>query len=413
MTVIRSSRMRFRTARRAMTAVLVALLVFGLAGPASSVTEEDIERAREEAEQARTEVEEAQAGRDAAAAARAAAIDDLDQAVVEYEAINAEFQELTFRMGRLRSRLESYEAQVVRLRDEIRVQAVEAYMTGPDRDPMSLLFASDSVQYAFIAREILAAAVAGDVASLDSLLAATAEMNRLRDQLATDGLRASQLRADAEAVAGKMNALFEDADLEYAQEEQQLGVAEAELASEERDVRSLEEQRAAELRAAEEARRRREAQRAAIAAALATPAGQGVGPEVTPGFICPVGGASRFVDSWGAPRSGGRTHKGVDMMAARGTPLVAVGDGYITISYGTLGGNIVWLHADHGVSYFYAHLDSYPQGLVHGQRVVRGQPIGYVGDTGNPAPGAYHLHFGIYPGGSTAVNPYPSVARVC
>ncbi|NIS29356.1 MAG: M23 family metallopeptidase, partial [Actinobacteria bacterium] len=105
--------------------------------------------------------------------------------------------------------------------------------------------------------------------------------------------------------------------------------------------------------------------------------------------------------------------KGVDMMAARGTKLVAVGDGYIRISYGSLGGNIVWLHADHGVSYFYAHLDSYPSGLVDGQRVGRGQVIGYVGDTGNPAPGAYHLHFGIYPGGSTAVNPYPSVARSC
>jgi murein DD-endopeptidase MepM/ murein hydrolase activator NlpD len=65
------------------------------------------------------------------------------------------------------------------------------------------------------------------------------------------------------------------------------------------------------------------------------------------------------------------------------------------------------------VNYFYAHLDSYPSGLVDGQRVTRGQVIGYMGDTGNPAPGAYHLHFGIYPGGITAVNPYPSVARVC
>ena len=166
---------------------------------------------------------------------------------------------------------------------------------------------------------------------------------------------------------------------------------------------------AEEIRRAEEARRRAEA----IARALQTPAGQGVSDDITPGFLCPVAGPSAFADTWGAPRSGGRTHKGVDMMGARGTPLVAVGDGYITTSYGVLGGNIVWLHADHGVSYFYAHLDGYPAGLVSGQRVARGDVIGYMGDTGNPAPGAYHLHFGLYPGGSSAVNPYPTVARHC
>jgi murein DD-endopeptidase MepM/ murein hydrolase activator NlpD len=138
-----------------------------------------------------------------------------------------------------------------------------------------------------------------------------------------------------------------------------------------------------------------------------------VGPDVTPGFICPVAGPSAFTDTWGAPRSGGRTHAGVDMMGARGTPLVAVGDGYIEMSYQNLGGNVVWLHADHGVSYFYAHLDSYPSWLANGQRVARGDVIGYMGDTGNPAPGAYHLHFSIYPGGIAPVNPTPTVARVC
>ncbi len=316
-------------------------------------------------------------------------------------------------MGRLRSRLDAYEAQVFRMREDIRTQAVDAYMAGPDRDPMALLFASDSVHYAFIAREILAGVVAADVASLDSLVAATNEMDRLRADLATEGARAAQLRADAEAVSELMNFLFEDATAEYEASQTVVAEAQTELDRELGQQRSLEQQAAEERRRAEEARRIREAQQAAIAAALASPAGQGVGPEVTPGFICPVAGASRFVDSWGAPRSGGRTHKGVDMMAARGTKLVAVGDGYIRISYGSLGGNIVWLHADHGVSYFYAHLDSYPSGLVDGQRVGRGQVIGYVGDTGNPAPGAYHLHFGIYPGGSTAVNPYPSVARSC
>jgi murein DD-endopeptidase MepM/ murein hydrolase activator NlpD len=134
---------------------------------------------------------------------------------------------------------------------------------------------------------------------------------------------------------------------------------------------------------------------------------------VTPGFICPIAGQTWFINTWHAPRPGGRVHKGTDMFAGRGTPLVAVGDGTVRTSYDGLGGYIVWLYADHGVNYFYAHLDGYSAGLSTGQRVARGQVIGYVGDTGNPAPGAYHLHFGIYPGGIMAVNPYPTVVEVC
>jgi murein DD-endopeptidase MepM/ murein hydrolase activator NlpD len=134
---------------------------------------------------------------------------------------------------------------------------------------------------------------------------------------------------------------------------------------------------------------------------------------VTPGVICPIAAPTFFTDSWGAPRSGGRRHQGTDMVAAHMAPLVAVADGVVRISFTSLGGNVIHLWADHGVDYFYAHLDSYAVGLVDGQRVERGQLIGYNGDTGNAIPGAYHVHFGMRPGGITNVNPYPTVRAVC
>ena len=122
-------------------------------------------------------------------------------------------------------------------------------------------------------------------------------------------------------------------------------------------------------------------------------------------IICPVLGGSAYGDSWGAPRSGGRRHQGVDMLAPTGTPLQAVVSGTLTQGTNTLGGVTVSVHGDNGNRYYYAHLSSF-EALAG--RVEQGQVIGYVGDSGN-AIGTPHLHFEIHPGGGVAVNPYPSV----
>ena len=138
------------------------------------------------------------------------------------------------------------------------------------------------------------------------------------------------------------------------------------------------------------------------------PSNPGTGGGFVSGIVCPVAGPHAFTDTWGAPRSGGRTHEGVDMMAPLGTPLVAVVDGYASFRSTPLGGNSVGLTGNNGNYYFYAHLDRYEGG----SRSVRaGEVIGYVGNTGNTT--AYHLHFEIHPGGGSAVNPTPSVAAAC
>ena len=126
------------------------------------------------------------------------------------------------------------------------------------------------------------------------------------------------------------------------------------------------------------------------------------------GMVCPIAGNYGFADTWGAPRSGGRSHQGVDMIAAPGVPIIAVEAGIVRFSSNRLGGNAAWLAGNSGTKYYYAHLSSY---VGSSGSVSQGQQIGYNGQTGNA--GTPHLHFEVHPGGGRAVNPYPYVRAVC
>ena len=149
----------------------------------------------------------------------------------------------------------------------------------------------------------------------------------------------------------------------------------------------------------------------APAAAAPTPAPVPASPPPSnagSGIVCPVAGPRAFGDTWGAARSGGRSHEGVDMMSPGGTPLVAVESGSVQFKTTRLGGNSVWLNGNSGTRYFYAHLSAWEGSS---RSVSQGEVIGYVGATGNTT--ANHLHFEVHPGGGRAVNPYPYVRAVC
>jgi murein DD-endopeptidase MepM/ murein hydrolase activator NlpD len=128
-------------------------------------------------------------------------------------------------------------------------------------------------------------------------------------------------------------------------------------------------------------------------------------------LICPVRGSVSFQDTWGAARSGGRTHKGVDMMAATGTPTVAPVNGRVVHRESGLGGLSWYIYGDNGHTYYGAHLSGYEN--VGAGWVEAGTVIGYVGTSGNAPSSAPHLHFEYHPDGGAPINPYPSVRNAC
>jgi murein DD-endopeptidase MepM/ murein hydrolase activator NlpD len=117
------------------------------------------------------------------------------------------------------------------------------------------------------------------------------------------------------------------------------------------------------------------------------------------GLAIPVAGVrpESLVNTFDEARGQGR-HDALDILAPRGTPVLAATDGVVLRLFTSERGGltIYQLGPDERTVYYYAHLDGYAEGLANGQPLARGEVIGYVGDTGNAAPGNTHLHFAMW-----------------
>jgi murein DD-endopeptidase MepM/ murein hydrolase activator NlpD len=118
---------------------------------------------------------------------------------------------------------------------------------------------------------------------------------------------------------------------------------------------------------------------------------------------------------------GSRKHEALDILAPRGTQVVAVDEGKVAKLFTSKQGGLTVYQFDRDEthSYYYAHLDRYAEGLHEGAFLARGDPIGYVGNTGNAPPNAPHLHFAIFELGpekrwweGKPLNPYPFLMKV-
>ncbi|HUF15867.1 MAG TPA: peptidoglycan DD-metalloendopeptidase family protein [Acidimicrobiia bacterium] len=377
--------------------ILSGLLMTAIAFPAlAQVTDADIDRARAEVNRITDESAE------------------LGQAVIEaygrQSALDSEIE-------RLRTSIEFAQIQITETEVRLEELAVELYMGSTSGVSLSVLFSATDQEYP-AGIEYLREVSGVDEGVIDQLRAFRTELDRQTGRLAEALEEQQVLATELEALATELQG-----DLIAAQEVYDRLVAQQQREEEERRRR-------------EEERRRREA---AAAAALTTttqattptttavsgPGSTTTSPPATTtsppppppssggGGTCPVAGAVSFTDSWGAPRSGGRTHKGVDMIAARGTPIVAIYSGTIyRLSNSSLGGKSVYFTSDAGDLYYYAHLDEFGD-IAPGQQVAVGYVIGYNGSTGNAPSWLPHLHFEYHPGGGAAVNPYPLVKSLC
>jgi murein DD-endopeptidase MepM/ murein hydrolase activator NlpD len=307
---------------------------------------------------------------------------EANEATARYEQAHSALIRTREEIAATRASLEDAGKRISALEDQLNQRASEAYQLGTTSTWELLLEAEDFSE--FSDRLVYLDRLAQDDADLATRVAVLSEeLRRHRTNLS----RLEEEQATA----------FEQAEREKSIIYDRLDQAQA-----------LREELQAQLEAEQAA-----AQELAEAQAAAASGGSGDAPAqigtVTGAGLqaCPAPGTS-FSDTFGAPRSGGRSHAGVDMMGGYGQPVYAALPGTVSHSSSSLGGNQAYVHSAGGTYTFYAHLQGFSDASGS---VAAGTLIGYIGDTGN-ATGTPHLHFEYHPNGSL-VNPTPYVSAVC
>jgi peptidoglycan LD-endopeptidase LytH len=306
---------------------------------------------------------------------------------------------------------------------------VDAFMSPPEQNALDVLATSDAGE-ASVKHGVLDLQADASADVLAQLATARSKLEEQRAAQERAREEAEAARAEAEAALADLDdamsregqfvmALTQGLDAQSAEAARlaaldpalaaQLAARSAELTDKLDEMRAAKEYAEALARLAE-AQRQEEARRAAEAEAAQ--ASSTSGPLISGGgIVCPVQGPVHFTDTWGAARSGGRVHEGVDMMATSGTPTVAPVSGRVEHRSSSLGGLSWYVYGDNGHTYYGTHLSGYAnQGVGW---VAAGTVIGYVGSSGNAPDSAPHLHFEFHPDGGEPVNPYPLADAAC
>lgn len=295
-----------------------------------------------------------------------------DAAAVRYDRAEAALERLADDVARLERRITEAEAEMAPLRASVTRRAVALYTSDRALDAFSGISTGDDLVESARGARLASGASARDYAAIRRIAAGSRDLARRRDELAAR--RADQQRATDELAAEKKN---------------------IELAL----AQMVERERALQSRLIARASR---SERTPLPTAPSGPI-----PVVTD-FVCPVRGPMTFTDSWGAPRSGGRRHAGVDIINPHGTPNVAVVSGSFETRRSGAGGLTIYLHGDDGHTYYYAHLSKI---VGPDRRVAQGEVVALTGSTGNAR--GPHTHFEFHPNGGAAVDAYPLVKPRC
>jgi len=359
--------------------------------------------------QTKTDVENAKTAEDDAFAALIAVDQKLEDELYELEDIDGQIYNLEWRISKLETALSEYSANVDLLEDRAKLIVYQAYTSG-GRNMVTSAFSANDIQDLITSQALLDAATTRDLSQLDQLAAVGRQMDRLNEDLGIKEVEVQELRSEQQTLISHLeedraaaDKLHEDAKTKYADTYKKYKEEQARIAAEKAAAAA----RAAAAAAAKAAAANSRSSSSSSGGSSGASAGV---PAATVGVNCPLPNGSSFIDTWGYARSQGRTHKGTDMIASRGSIIVAMRAGTVRMNWHSLGGRQVYVNGTDGITYYYAHLSGYPSGLSNGQRVSQGQVIGYVGSTGNATTNV--LHLGMIVGGRY-VNPYPTVRRAC
>lgn len=380
-----------------MAAVLTALTLLALAAPAPAVSESELVQARNE---------------------RAAVQKELNRTVAAYDAAQAKLAETQASIAASQESLKL--AEVKQQEAQLRLSARADVMFR--RGPVSIfqfLVGAEDLNDLGMRIKLIEGAAKQDSSTIAQASRTRSELTTLQQQLVSEEEQQRTLLTDMSEQTRSLTANFSKAQ-----------VLETKLATDRQAALKAEQEKATAAAKADADKKAAAAKvappaPAAKASASPTPAKAPASPTPAAATLaggpstpvvrqgsCPVKGPVAFTDTYGAPRSGGRSHQGVDMFAAMGTPVAAIVDGTLLRRVtSTLGGMSVYLKGEDGSEYFYTHLSGYSE-VTAGQKVNAGTVLGYVGNSGNASGGPPHLHFEIRRGG-VPINPTATARAAC